>query len=299
MDISLNRRQFLHATAAALSSSALGGANVFAAQSERRSLAGEIGITTGGLNYQRENRILDAFSLPKFVQDELGMSLIDLNTRWLKSFDKSYVQRVRESAEKANCFFTNLKVNHQFGNLYSQTADERQAAMTNARNLVEAANTLGCRWVRFQVPKFDNSDSNSQLVAHRDLALFAELRGIELLVENGGWLKSDAESIRRVVATIGQNVAPCPDTGNWNDDIRYEALERSFPGAASCDFKVFDLDANYRHEKYDIRRCFEIGWQAGFRGPWAIEHWNEDLQSFARESVYLRDQLQKWMAAAE
>ena len=77
------------------------------------------------------------------------------------------------------------------------------------------------------------------------------------------------------------------------DDVRFEALSRSFPGAATCDFKVFDLDVERRHSKYDIRRCFDIGWKAGFRGPWAIEHWNEDTRAFASETVYLRDQLKE------
>jgi hypothetical protein len=126
--------------------------------------------------------------------------------------------------------------------------------------------------------------------------LFAEQHGVQLLVENLGWLKSDPRSIVRVVKAIGRNVAACPDTGNWETSIRYDALARSFPGAASCDFKVFDLNADQHHEKYNIRRCFEVAWHAGFRGPWAIEHWNENTKAFARETAFLRDELKKWMA---
>jgi len=54
-----------------------------------------------------------------------------------------------------------------------------------------------------------------------------------------------------------------------------------------------------RHAKYDIRRCFDIGWKAGFRGPWAIEHWNDDTKSYVRETMWLRDQLAKWMTNAK
>ncbi len=64
------------------------------------------------------------------------------------------------------------------------------------------------------------------------------------------------------------------------------------------DFKVFDLDEQRRHAKYDIRRCFDIGWDAGFRGPWAIEHWNEATKAFVREIVYLSETLKQWMADA-
>lgn len=291
------RRKFLRSSliaAAGVSGSSVRGE---ADESPRRSLERQIGITTGGLDYQRINRLLTAFTLPKFMRDDLGMQLIDLNTRWLESYDQRYVQRVRKAVDDAGCYISNLKINHKFGDLYSKDADERKEAMTNARQQVQVAAMLGVRWIRFPVPKVGASDDQSEVSAHRELATFAEQYEIQLLVENGGWLKSDPDSIVRVVKAIGHNVASGPDTGNWDDNVRYEALKKSFPGAVTCDFKVFDLNSQYQHEKYDIRRCFDIGWQAGFRGPWAIEHWNDDAKAYARETTWLRDQLEKWMAA--
>ncbi|MDP6445356.1 MAG: TIM barrel protein [Pirellulaceae bacterium] len=256
-----------------------------------------IGITTGSLNHQRETRELTALTLPAFVRDQLGMQLIDLNTRWLESFEKEYVRRVSSAVDEAGCYITNLKVNHPFGDLYSPREPERRKALDNAYRLIDVARELGARWIRFTVPKVPAGDEGEELLtAHRQLAMFGKPRGVQLLVENLGWLKSDADSIKRVVMAIGANVAACPDTGNWDDGIRYLGLTKSFPGAASCDFKVYDIDADGRHKKYDIRRCFDIAWRAGFRGPWAIEHWNEDTKAFARETVFLRDQLRQWMS---
>lgn len=304
MNDGVNRREFLRSGAAGVLAGVAGtSVRGEAAESKRRSLDGLIGITTGGLDFQRIHRKLTAFTLPRFMRDELGMQLIDFNTRWLESYDQNYVERVRLAAVKADCFFSNLKVNHKFGDLYSQDADERKLAMTNARQQVKVAKMLGARWIRFSVPKVgayagSGEDDVSKVAAHRELASFAAEHGIQLLVENGGWLKSDPDSVVRVVKAIGHNVAAAPDTGNWDDDVRYEALTKSFPGAVTCDFKAFDLDAEYHHAKYDIRRCFEIGWKAGFRGPWAIEHWNDDNKAYARETTWLRDQLTKWMAAS-
>jgi len=299
MNDGLKRREFLSSGAAGILAGIAGSAVCSdAAEPERRSLEGMIGITTGGLDYQRINRKLTAFTLPAFMREELDMQLIDFNTRWLESYDQSYIERVRAAAEQADCFFSNLKVNHKFGDLCSQDADERKLAMTNARQQVNVAKMLGARWIRFSVPKVGPDDDVKQVAAHRELASFAGEHGIQLLVENGGWLKSDPDSIVRVVEAIGHNVAAGPDTGNWDDDVRYEALTKSFPGAVTCDFKVFDLDADYRHKNYDIRRCFDISWKAGFRGPWAIEHWNDDNKAYARETTWLRDQLTNWMAVS-
>ena len=284
----LGRRDFLRTAASAAAAAVLPG-------QDRPSLSEVIGITTGGLNHQRENAVLTVSTLPRFVRDELGMRLIDLNTRWLTSFEEGYVARARETAEKAGCFITNLKVNHSFGDLASKDGQERARAMTNARHLVLTAQRLGARWIRFGVPKAARKDPS----AHRELAGLARERGLQLLVENSGWMGSDPGSVIDLVRAIGKNAAAGPDTGNWDDDVRYKGLALTFPGAATCDFKVFDLDKDRKHRKYDIKRCFDIGWMTGFRGPWAIEHWNEDLKAFARETVHIRELLKSWMREAK
>ncbi len=67
--------------------------------------------------------------------------------------------------------------------------------------------------------------------------------------------------------------------------------------AGSCDFKARDLTPDARHDAYDLARCFGIGRDAGFRGPWCIEHFHTDLGELYREMRLLRDQLRAWMAA--
>ena len=180
------RREFLKSTITATAATATCGVHSSAADERRPSLAGEIGFTTGSLAYQRRNKLLKMSSLPKFVRDDLGMQLIDLNTNWLESYEDSYVRRVRESAEDADCFFTNLKVNHKFGDLYADDTNERQKAMAHARQLVTAARLLGARWMRFSIPKPVPDTRTATLSAHRELARVAESQGIQLLVENNG-----------------------------------------------------------------------------------------------------------------
>ena len=64
------------------------------------------------------------------------------------------------------------------------------------------------------------------------------------------------------------------------------------------DFKARALTAAGEHKLYDLRRCFEIGRQAGFRGPWCLEHANRDRDALFRELGMLRDQLREWMSAS-
>ena len=274
----------------------------------RPNLSGEIGITTGGFNSQRESGELTLENLPRFLNGEVGMSLIDVNSRWFTSFDHSYVDACRELAAASGCYYSNLKVNHQFGNLYASDPAEAAAAMGEARRMVDVAAWLGARWIRFTLP--EQKTLAGALSRHRELLDYAATKSVQVVVENGGWMRARADSIQLGVEALnsaGEAVdegaaaqpmalaAPAPDTGNWNDEIREEGLTRSFPGAVTCDFKVYDLNEDGRHEKYDIHRCFEIGWQAGYRGPWLLEHWNEDTSALVRDLLLLRDQLRIWM----
>jgi hypothetical protein len=48
-----------------------------------------------------------------------------------------------------------------------------------------------------------------------------------------------------------------------------------------------------------MKRCFQIGWDAGFRGPWCFEHFHTDLQQQFREMALLRDLLRAWLRAVK
>lgn len=275
---------------------------------EDRDFRGEIGITTGGFDSQRERGEMTLENLPRFLNGELGMSLIDVNSRWFTSFEHSYVDACRELAVASGCHYSLLKVNHQFGDLYADDAAQAAAAMDQARRMVDVAGWLGARWIRFTLP--EKRTLFGELPKHRELLDYAAAKSVQMVVENGGWMRTRADSIELGVKALNSSgeavdegaadpsralAAAAPDTGNWDDSVREEGLAKSFPGAVSCDFKVFDLNAEGEHEKYDIRRCFDIGWQAGYRGPWLLEHWNQDTSALVRDLLLLRDKLRTWM----
>jgi Xylose isomerase-like TIM barrel len=261
-----------------------------------KSLDGVIGLTTGSLTHQFDKGVLNAMTLPRFFRDDLGMSMIDFNTRWLTSYEASYLDEVRGAAKDAGCFFSLLKVNHPFGKHDDLDFEKRKETMASAKKMIDTARTLGARWVRFP---FSNSillPQSIECVAAKELAKYGIERDVRMVIENNGWMKSDADSVQKIVAAIGHDLAaPAPDTGNWDDNARYEGLTKSFPNAVTCDFKVWELDPSGEHSRYDLRRCFEIGWRSNFRGPWAIEHWNDDLNEFGKETVLIRNKLEAWI----
>tara|TARA_R110002111_G_scaffold262694_2_gene340274 strand:- start:23227 stop:23601 length:375 start_codon:yes stop_codon:yes gene_type:complete len=79
--------------------------------------------------------------------------------------------------------------------------------------------------------------------------------------------------------------------GNMAYDIRFQKPSRK----THSDCTVF----GGRSKNEDLKRSFDLGWNAGFRGPWCFESANKDQKQLFRELVMLREMLQGWMNEAE
>jgi hypothetical protein len=299
-DTCSSRRAFLGA-ATALAATGTGLTSAGQQSVQRASLAGELGVTTGSftrhLSDERHAGKLHMLDLPVVLRNQLDMRIIDLMTATLPSLDLDYLKRLRDAAEDAGCVLTNLKMNQPGLDLGSPEPAVRRRAIDEYRRTIDAAAVLGVRWVR-PLPGPMRPDLNILAAGYRELIDYAAPRGISLLVENFGWLASDPNAIPEVLAKVGTGLSAQPDTGNWSDNmVRYAGLAKAFERAVSCDFKARRLGPGGTHQEYDLKRCFDIGWDAGFRGPWCFEYQHENLDTLYRDLRTLRDQLRQWIAA--
>ncbi len=270
-----------------------------AAAAERAPLAREIGITTATvaahLRTADNPGAFTVFELPRVLRDELDMRVIDLNTSTLPSQQPADLDRLRNEADKADCVLTNLKINRRDLDMASPDASVRRRSISEYKVAIDSAARLGCRWAR-PLPLDDKPDFGLYIDGYRELAEHAVAQGVTMLVENWAWLQDDPDAIPQIIRTADCGLAASPDIGNWTTDaVRWEGLRKTFPLAATCDFKFFELTEDGRHERYDLERCFRIGWEAGFAGPWCFEHVNEDRQALFRELGLMRDHLRGWM----
>ena len=277
-----------------------------AARPTRAGLAGEVGITTSSLFRQNAgeaaDRSFELWDMPRILRDELGMKVIDLSTGTLgSSREPRRLDRLRKAADDAGCVITNLKVNAthlgvKVLDLPFDHADAgvRRAAIEEYKGWIRAARRLGARWLR-PFPSETRPDFATLVEGYRELADFAGEEGITLVVENATWIRSDAQAIPRLVDALNGRIAAAPDTGSWDPPIRWEALAAAFPLAVTCDFKVGALSPGFEYPAYDLRRCFETGWKAGFRGPWCIEHGNGNTARLFTELRWIKGQLETWM----
>jgi len=300
-----SRREFI-----ALSSTLAGGLVLAArgATARNDAWAGEVGVTTSSFFRQMTkgatDRYFDLFDLPKVMRDELGMKIIDLNTGTLETHDPAQLDRFRRALDDAGCAATNLKINMtRLGikvlDLPIEHPDPstRAKAIEGYREWIAAARRIGARWVR---PFLGEKRPDPAVLTESlgKLADMAEPLGVTIVLENGGWIQGDPEAIPRLVKALRGRIAATPDTGAWAKEVREAGLAGAFPHAVSCDFKVGRLGPKGEHPAYDLRRGFELGWQAGFRGPWCIEHNGETTKDLFRELAWIRDQLKLWMREA-
>lgn len=291
----IERREFL-AAAAALAASTL-------RADQAVKLDREVGVTTssfsGHLTARPGKGKFTLLELPKIMRDELGMRVIDLNTSTLASTNPPYLEKVRKAADDAGCILTNLKMNQHDLDMDSPDQKVRQQALAGYKKSIDAAALLGLRWAR-PLPRKKRPDLDIHIASLKELAGYAADKKLQLLIENYQWMEDDADLLPKLARAVGKNLAVCPDTGNWtSNEVRYAGLAKAFPLGVTCDFKAKIINADGTHPAYDLKRCFQIGWKAGFRGPWCLEHAQPDRARLFRELVGLREGLKKWMAAAK
>jgi sugar phosphate isomerase/epimerase len=299
-----SRRGFLGGVTQVIGAASLGlpseGYASQAASADRADLEGLLGVTTGSFMRHLVNAPapgkLYLLDLPQILRDRLDLQVIDLMTATLPSVESSYLEALRSRAERAGCIITNLKLNQPEADIGSNDRVIRERSLQLYYKSIDQAELLGCRWVR-PLPKSKVVSWDQYVDAYRRLIDYARPKGIGLLAENFGWMQNDPQAIPSLLAAVGEGIAASPDTGNWTDAARYEGLRLAFPRAVTCDFKFFELDSAGNHHRYDLERCFRLGWEAGFRGPWCFEHFHDSLEQLWKDLIAMRDQLQRWMQA--
>ena len=300
----VSRRLFLQTTALTTTTLARGQSPISIAKPSTRRIpefANAIGIVSASAHAQltgrAHGRTFSLLEVPGILRNELDLRVVDLNTSSFPDFskiDRSYLDKLRTAVSDAGCVMTNLKMNQRGLDMNSPDKQVRDKALNEYKRSIDIASQLGCRWAR-PLPAKSKPAMQIHISSYRELCEYGAERNVTLLVENFGWMQAEADSVAKLVKAIGGNVAAGVDTGNWNsNEVRYPGLTKSFPLAVTCDFKARRFGPNGEHNEYDLRRCFDIAWASGFRGPWALEHSNSNTKALLAGFAKLRDMLRKW-----
>ena len=185
------------------------------------------------------------------------------------------------------------------GDLSVSSAIERKKSVENHHKWVETAAAMGCHSIRINLfgvtdPKKWVENSKESLLA---LGTYAAKYNVNVIVENHGYLSSDAGLLMEVINGVNlPNCGSLPDFGNfcleraggarWGANCireydRYQGVEELMPRAFAVSAKANEFDAQGNETGTDYKRMLQIVKNAGFNGYIGVEYEGQKLSEEA------------------
>lgn len=181
------------------------------------------------------------------------------------------------------------------GDLATNDSIERNKAVENHKKWIDAAEYLGCHSIRVNLFGSDLEEEwkKNSADALSKLSAYAAEKNINVLVENHGYLSSNADALVEVIKMVNmENCGTLPDFGNfclkkeggkrWDAECikeypRYEGVEKLMAQAKAVSAKSYTFNENGQEELIDYKKMLKIIKDAGYTGYIGIEYEGQDL----------------------
>jgi sugar phosphate isomerase/epimerase len=275
-----NRRQFLLSTGAVAAGIGVATAakSLWAAQEEPMF---KISLAEWSFHKSLFGKKLDHLDFAATAKNDFGIDGVEYVNQFFKdkATDNKYLDEMNKRAKDAGVKQLLIMIDGE-GALGDPDSDKRAQAVTNHYKWVEAAKYLGCHSIRVNAQSKGNRDEQMKLAAEGlyQLAEFAAIHGMNVLVENHGGLSSDGSWLADVMKQVDlENCGTLPDFGNFNlgggkQYDRYQGVTELMPFAMAVSAKSHDFDAEGNETHTDYRRMMKIVLDAGYRGYVGIEY---------------------------
>ncbi|MEP2936779.1 MAG: sugar phosphate isomerase/epimerase family protein [Gilvibacter sp.] len=185
------------------------------------------------------------------------------------------IARLKEESEKAGVTNLLIMIDGE-GDMAVNDETARDLAVANHKVWVDAAAALGCHSIRVNLfGSILGSEWHTNSVdALTKLGSYAKEKNINVLVENHGWLSSDAPQLMKVINEVAMdNVGTLPDFGNfclqrkdgskWGECLKeypdiYQGVNIMMPAAKAVSAKSYDFDALGNETKINYAKMLRI-----------------------------------------
>jgi sugar phosphate isomerase/epimerase len=171
------------------------------------------------------------------------------------------------------------------GDLASADDTVQNMAVENHKKWVDAAQFLSCHSIRVNLngTKDPKEWVNNAAIGLTKLAIYAEEKGVNIIVENHGGLSSNAAMLASVMRAINKsNCGTLPDFGNFCIERKdseciesydmYKGVEEMMPFAKAVSAKSYDFDAIGLETTIDYKKMLQIVKNAGYTGFIGVEY---------------------------
>lgn len=183
------------------------------------------------------------------------------------------------------------------GELASPDPAERQKAVDNHKKWVDAANFLGAHSIRVNL--FGSEDPEewkaSATKGLKALSEYAAEKNVNVLVENHGYLSSNAELLVEVIEGVNmENAGTLPDFGNFclkreggerweaaciEEYPKYQGIKEMMRFAKAVSAKSYKFNEEGKETTLDYERILKIVQDAGYTGYVGVEYEGENLSA--------------------
>tara|TARA_B110000116_G_scaffold269603_1_gene285898 strand:- start:1397 stop:2386 length:990 start_codon:yes stop_codon:yes gene_type:complete len=181
------------------------------------------------------------------------------------------------------------------GDLSVKSKKARKDAVQNHLKWIDAASEMNCHSIRINLFGVNDPVSWADFSKESLIALseYAAPLNINILVENHGYLSSNASLLMKVINDVNlPNCGTLPDFGNfclgringerWDTDClseynKYQGIEELLPLAFAVSAKSYDFDSNGEETTIDFKRMLQMVKNSGYKGYIGVEYEGDRL----------------------
>ena len=206
---------------------------------------------------------------------------------------EKFIARSNEKAAQHNVKNLLIMIDGE-GDLVVPDKKERNTAIEQHKPWIETAAAMDCHSIRINLFGERNREEWKKRAAEsmRALCEFAQGYNINILVENHGYLSSDAALVMAMLDDVQlPNCGTLPDFGNfclareqgerWDGEcIRrynaYQGVEEMLPKAFAVSAKSYAFDDSGKETTIDYARMIALVKASGYRGYIGVEYEGDD-----------------------
>ncbi len=198
---------------------------------------------------------------------------------------------IREALAKYNIEVRNMPID--YGNISEPDETRRKADLAVIKLWIDVASMIGSKGARVNTGSQPEGmfDLSITAASYRELAEYAATKHVALVLENHHGMSADPDNIVKLFKMVDHpNFRICPDFGNFDDGIRYEALDKIFGlDAVLVHAKTYDFNEKGEQDRFDFDRCMGIARKNGYDGWYSVEFegWTGDQPDGIRRTIDL------------
>jgi sugar phosphate isomerase/epimerase len=198
-------------------------------------------------------------------------SYLERMRKWSLILPKN-LDKVKATLKKYGVKVMNMPLD--FGNISNHDEKERNEDIAILKSWIDVAAELGSKSVRVNTGFTGTANDMDIIVeSYKELAEYGATKNVVLALENHGGASADPDNILKLFQKVGNpNFRICPDFGNFEDDIRFEALDKIFSlNPVLVHAKAYDFDENDNMTRFDFGKCMEVAKKNGYDGYYSVE----------------------------